>query len=387
MIQCLSIGYNNPEASKHRKRNLQNLSEVTISELSNLLFAQLQCTYGERSDWQTFKSQVEKLAISLSDYSSYLRERNKKVKLLQSYTHPVHSVAENIDFQFLLHCAIGTTPSLLNDLKSCLESKAEFQHVVIEDLCPFDPRKKYEYIQLLKSKGRAMLTYKHGNNVGNTNFVWKVPEPSPDSFCQSQQTIEEVKQAIPTFHTRAMRRSLMQRYGRVTSNVKPAILCNIYIELTGDMSAATNEHKAQIDERVRLLLDMEDPDIVLDLRALTMGQKNQYDVFWDESRTFVEEVIGTPVDDRRHDQVTHLAHAISASDLLEKVRARCPEGTKVPSESWLCLQFWPKSKHAHSKIHYTGNLKVKFLWFRQGNFGRLTLMRTMLLQFLDTNVS
>ena len=31
---------------------------------------------------------------------------------------------------------------------------------------------------------------------------------------------------------------------------------------------------------------------------------------------FLEEVIGTPVDDRRHDQVTHLAHAISARDLL-----------------------------------------------------------------------
>ena len=60
----------------------------------------------------------------------------------------------------------------------------------------------------------------------------------------------QVKQAIPTFHTRAMRRSLMQRYGRVTSNVKPAILRNLYRELTGDMSAATNEHEAQIDERV-----------------------------------------------------------------------------------------------------------------------------------------
>jgi hypothetical protein len=26
------IGYNNPESSKHRKRNLQNLLELTISE-------------------------------------------------------------------------------------------------------------------------------------------------------------------------------------------------------------------------------------------------------------------------------------------------------------------------------------------------------------------
>ena len=61
---------------------------------------------------------------------------------------------------------------------------------MVEDVCPSDPRKKYEYIQLLKSKGlainTAMLIYKHGNSVGNTNFVWKVPEPSPDSFYQSE---------------------------------------------------------------------------------------------------------------------------------------------------------------------------------------------------------
>ena len=95
-----------------------------------------------------------------------------------------------------------------------------------------------------------------------------------------------------------MRRSLMQRFGRVTANMKPAILRNLYCELTGDASAATNEHEAEIDERVQLLLDMEDRDIVLDLRALNTGQKSQYDVFWDECGKFLQEEIGTPVYDR-----------------------------------------------------------------------------------------
>ena len=120
-----SIGYNNPEVSKHRKRNLQNLSEFTISELSNLLFAQLQCTYWERSGWQTFKSEVEKLAISLSDYSSHLREQNKKAKLLQSYTHPGRSVSSTLCNWYY---------SLLNDLQSCLKARQNFSMVVIEDL-------------------------------------------------------------------------------------------------------------------------------------------------------------------------------------------------------------------------------------------------------------
>ena len=85
-------------------------------------------------------------------------------------------------------------------------------------------------------------------------------------------------------------------YGRVTSNVKQTILRSLYRELTGDASSATNEHDAKFNERVQLLFDMEDPDIVLDLRAWNTGQKSQYDVYWDECRKFLQE-IGTPVDD------------------------------------------------------------------------------------------
>ena len=74
----------------------------------------------------------------------------------------------------------------------------------MEDVCPTDPRRKYDYLQALKSGGlavkAAMLTYRHGNNIGNTNCIWKVPEQDPDSFSQSQQTIEIVKKQIPVSH-------------------------------------------------------------------------------------------------------------------------------------------------------------------------------------------
>lgn len=179
-----------------------------------------------------------------------------------------------------------TTPSLLMELATCLHSKNDFQYVVVEDVCPSDPRRKYEYLQVLKSTGlavtTAMLTYnKHGNNIGNTSCVWKIPEKGPESFSQSQQAIDIVKEQIPIFHTRAMRQSLMQKYGRVAPNIKPAILRSLYQDVTGDSSAAVNVHEAEIDESVRLLLDMEDPDVVIDLRVLNTERKSQYDIFWD----------------------------------------------------------------------------------------------------------
>ena len=47
--------------------------------------------------------------------------------------------------------------------------------------------------------------------------------------------------------------------------------------------------------------------------------------------------------------------------LLEQVKAKCPEGTPIPSEQWLSLQYWPENKTNKSALQYTGKLDVKFM--------------------------
>ena len=78
-------------------------------------------------------------------------------------------------------------------------------------------------------------------------------------------------------------------------------------------------------------------------------------------KAYLHENVGEAVDDRRHTEVVHLARAISVRDLRQQVMARCPEGIKVLSESWIQLQFWLKTPHAKSKVHYTGKLDVRFM--------------------------
>ena len=56
--------------------------------------------------------------------------------------------------------------------------------------------------------------------------------------------------------------------------MKPVFLRALYKELTNDASAATNLHKAEIDERMRMILEMEDADIVVNLRHLNSGRKH-----------------------------------------------------------------------------------------------------------------
>ena len=99
-----------------------------------------------------------------------------------------------------------------------------------------------------------------------------------------------------------------------------------------------------------------------DLREVKHPERRtKYDVFWNNAEMFLSEDIGTAVDERRHSQVTHLAKAISIRDFREQVEAKCPEGTPIPSDEWLRLQFWPKTPKARTALHYTGQLKVRYM--------------------------
>ena len=69
--------------------------------------------------------------------------------------------------------------------------------------------------------------------MGNLNFVWKVPSTDQSSFSDSQRVIEQIKKNIPTYHTRAMRKDMFQRFGLLTASVKPATMRFIYRSLTG----------------------------------------------------------------------------------------------------------------------------------------------------------
>ena len=101
-----------------------------------------------------------------------------------------------------------------------------------------------------------------------------------------------------------------------------------------------------------------------------LPQRVTYEVFWAEAEKFINEDIGTAVDDRRHCQITHLARAISIRDFRDQVSGRCLEGSPIPSEEWIRVQFWPKNLKTRAALHHTSRLKVR-LWFRPGNLERV----------------
>ena len=117
---------------------------------------------------------------------------------------------------------------------------------------------------------------------------------------------------------------------------------------------------------------MEDPDDIVDLRQHNRGAACKYEEFWDECAKLLNEDINNAVDDQRHGEVTHLAHAVSVRDLRDQVKARLPPEVPIPSIEWIRLQFWPKTPKARTVLQHTSRFKVRFM-VQQRQFATLSL--------------
>ena len=111
-------------------------------------------------------------------------------------------------------------------------------------------------------------------------------------------------------------------------------LREFYHAATGDQSVSLTTNESEIDERLREALEMEDTDIVIDLREVSKGHSSKFSMFWEKMNQYLNEA--SAVHERRHGQVTYLAKAISVRDLINQVSELCP-GEAIPSEQWVRL--------------------------------------------------
>lgn len=254
--------------------------------------------------------------------------------------------------------------SRYKSLNDHLGKSEPFKPMCVDEYTPQDTRQRRYYIDNLKcgiSYKCMHLKIAAGNNLGAHNFIWRIRSDVPESemFNENNDVVQSLTREVPLYHTRAMRRLFMEK-ASLMCNIKSKDARYIYRELSGDNSAPETFEQREIDKRVELAFDMQDPDILTDLREHNTGQPKKYSVFFEKVKQYLENVVETSVHDRRHDQFTYLAHALSVQDLLEQVKRTCPPDTPIPSEQWLRLQFAPKNPTSKSSLQYTGNLNVKF---------------------------
>ena len=227
-------GYNRPELSKHRKRTLTNLSQCCIELHVNNIASCLQCSYWDTSHvWMNFKVEVSCLLDSLYNYSEYLCKKQKVSVANHRSQTSIRSLPDNIQLIYLP--PNSNFPSKLESLVEAVRNEEEYNYICVNLYTPDEPVKKFRYIECLKfgiDTPCMLLVYSPGSNVGNQYYLWKVCDED-DIFTRSQQVIEKVKLTIPVYHTRAMRKAMYTKYGRICPSVKPATLRFMYHDLTG----------------------------------------------------------------------------------------------------------------------------------------------------------
>ena len=177
------------------------------------------------------------------------------------------------------------------ELSRVLNTSALYQPIFLNDLLPSDSKERYVHlVQLpLAIQNQAVrFTHTAGNNKGNTHFIWRIPVDTSQEelFNENGRVITEIHKSISVYHTRAMRHEVVRSYGCLC-NAKPAVLREIYHQLTSDSSANANVQQEQVDERVKLALDCEDEDIIWDLREMNVGRPEKYNVFYDHCQKYI----------------------------------------------------------------------------------------------------
>lgn len=356
-----------PEQSKHRKAENTNLSAAELQGYSNQLFQKLEQPWLKREAWREVSTAVHQFACSLRDYASLLVKKRQETVANHAKLFPVRSDSDSrgfVVYQAVTHIPPKFALRYLS-LFQALNTSPPYQPVFLNDFLPSDSRERYTYLEDLRIAIQCpavRFTHSSGNNKGNTHFIWKicVDDSEVELLNKNTSITAEIERSLPVYHTRAMRREAIHSFGRLCS-AKPAVLREVYRRLAGDSSASTNVDQAQVDEHVRLALDCEDEEIIWDLRELNERHQQKYSVFWDYCQQYIDSRLEAATDERRHDSCMHFAVAMSVKDFTSEVSKLCPEGTPIPSEKWVYLQFWPKDSTKLSSLHHTGRFRLKFL--------------------------
>ena len=199
-----------------------------------------------------------------------------------------------------------------------------------------------------------------GGPAGNYHFMWLLPDKVTleASLHENQKIIDKIKADVPTYHNRALRKHLISQFGHISKQSNLALLREFYRQATGDQSASLTTAEKELDARLREALEMEDADIIVDLRENNGSQSDKYKVFWECLQRYLQE--STAVHERRHGNVTYMAKAISVRDLIQQVSKLCPD-QPVPSEQWVRLQFFPKNPRAKVATQYRSRFEVKMM--------------------------
>ena len=67
---------------------------------------------------------------------------------------------------------------------------------------------------------------------------------------------------------------MFDKFGLVTKNVKKSVLHHFYCDLTGDRATSPSISEKEVGKRLSALLELEEPDLIYDLRDVNPGNQS-----------------------------------------------------------------------------------------------------------------
>lgn len=135
-------GYNNPSKSKHRRRDVENLSAVVLDSHSSLLNSFALQPWLNSTSWTSVRSAVCMLAESLYKYAEYLKQKNIEVQENHGKLVPIRSSNDAECYTFIKK-AMWIKPANLaqfKPLQNQLDSKEPFDPVFLNEFAPANRR-------------------------------------------------------------------------------------------------------------------------------------------------------------------------------------------------------------------------------------------------------
>lgn len=350
-------GFNDYTRKKQKCPNLQsnvlNGHAKTLLQLASKQF----CV-----NWKDLHDDIEKLATTFNLYSTFLDNCNKQQKERQNKFTPSRQIEKDI--------CLDKRQAAKNDIKleyQCLDNRInETEHFIPiffnEELFltkPFDSSMdRFRFFQKLSlSSEMAICRYDPGGSNTTITYVWKIPENIPDAelLTTSTRIVQGLRQNLFEFHTRQMRRDFRHKFSNLGgSRIPPHIMRATYAELTLDASADQNP---EIDQRARMAILGEDPELIIDMRHLNKGRPGDtFNQFFEQLEKEVQSIMAA---DERRNNVEHISHYISVPDLIKQVKSKLPDDAPIPSEPTVLFSFVPKNTHNNVSKLYKSKVPLR----------------------------
>lgn len=345
-------GFHDWKKAKHKPRHDRHTAKTLSSNLWSLI------SKPWVSSWNSgLVKDLETLAVVLQEISEFLEKKTMEVQNVHHSLHPVRQISENAVVTH--HTAVRPVSSMYISLDTAVRELSDYEPVALEDLQTHLSSSAADIHRFVTGIGLSVsvdiLRYNPGGGTGSIVFLWRVPASRSENeiLTMSARMLQKLKPNIPIYHTRAMRKAFSQQMSKIAADIPAHVLRQIYKQLTLDSSADQNP---ALDERVRLALTAEEPDMILDLRHLNPGRPSgTFEVFYKKLEGIIEE--WTAADERRHG-VAHMSQFLSVPDMIQQVKATLPPDTPIPSETSVLLSFSPPNTCSLTARHYTGRINL-----------------------------